>query len=261
MDYRNRVIGLEYIHSRDLDNHPGNWRDHPKPQVEALRGVLSEVGVAGALLAYRSERNGGKMTTIDGHLRKDAAPQTWPVLVLDVTDAEADYILATHDPLAAMAQADAAALDALLASVNSGDAAVQALLAELAEDAGLYTPSENEPYTREIKSPVYIPTGEKPKTSELFDRSRTEQLMGAIDRAQGITEEEKDFLRIAAQRHTVMNYRNIAEYYAHAGVELQGLMEDSALVIIDFGKAIELGYVNLAEEIGKQYGIDYGDDK
>lgn len=48
MDFRNRILGLEYIHSRDLDSHPGNWRDHPKPQVEALRGVLAEVGVAGA---------------------------------------------------------------------------------------------------------------------------------------------------------------------------------------------------------------------
>lgn len=141
MDYRNRIIGLEYVNARDLESHPGNWRDHPKPQVEALRGVLAEVGIAGALLAYRSERAGGKLVTIDGHLRKDAAPQQWPVLVLDVDDAEADYILATHDPLAAMAQADAAALDALLASVNSGDAAVQAMLAGLAEDAGIVPPN------------------------------------------------------------------------------------------------------------------------
>ena len=33
-----------------------------------------------------------------------------------VDDVEADYILATHDPLAAMATADAGALDALLSS-------------------------------------------------------------------------------------------------------------------------------------------------
>lgn len=136
-DYRNRIIGLEYVNSRDLTAHPGNWRDHPKPQVDALRGVLAEVGIAGALLAYHSARAGGKLVTIDGHLRKDAAPQEWPVLVLDVTDAEADYILATHDPLSAMAQADAAALDALLESVNSGEAAVQEMLAGLADSVSL----------------------------------------------------------------------------------------------------------------------------
>lgn len=136
--YRNRITGMEYVSSKDLTPHPGNWREHGKAQVQALQGVLSEVGIAGALLAYRSERNGGKLTVIDGHLRKDAAPQTWPVLILDVDDAEADYLLATHDPLAAMATADAAALDALLSSVNSGDAAVQAMLERLAGQAGLY---------------------------------------------------------------------------------------------------------------------------
>ena len=138
MTYRNRVLAIEYHDARSLEPHPGNWRNHGKAQADALKGVLAEVGIAGAILAYRSERNGGKLTVIDGHLRRDAAPQQWPVLVLDVDDAEADYILATHDPLAAMADAGAAALDALLASVNSGEAAVQAMLAQVAEDAGLY---------------------------------------------------------------------------------------------------------------------------
>ena len=143
MEIRNRIKTLEYIHTRDLVAHPGNWREHPKAQADALLGVLKEVGIAGALLAYRSERQGGALVVIDGHLRKDAAPQKWPVLVLDVNDEEADYLLATHDPLAAMATADAVALDALLSSVQSGEAGVQAMLAELAEGAGLYAPRED----------------------------------------------------------------------------------------------------------------------
>ena len=142
-DYRNRIKALEYVNSADLTAHPGNWREHPAAQAEALKGVLSEVGIAGALLAYRSERQGGALVVIDGHLRKDAAPQQWPVLILDVDDAEADYLLATHDPLAAMATADAGALDALLSSVQSGEAAVQAMLAELAEGVGLYAPKDD----------------------------------------------------------------------------------------------------------------------
>ena len=137
-NYRNRIKALEYVNSADLVAHPGNWRDHPAAQAEALKGVLAEVGIAGALLAYRSDRQGGALVVIDGHLRKDAAPQQWPVLVLDVDDAEADYILATHDPLAAMAAADAGALDALLSSVQSGEAAVTAMLSQLAARAGLY---------------------------------------------------------------------------------------------------------------------------
>ena len=143
-DYRNRIKTLEYVNAADLTPHPGNWRDHPKAQADALKGVLAEVGIAGALLAYRSERQGGALVVIDGHLRKDAAPQQWPVLILDVDDAEADYLLATHDPLAAMATADAGALDALLSSVQSGEAAVQQMLADLAEGAGLYQPKEDD---------------------------------------------------------------------------------------------------------------------
>ena len=101
-DYRNRIKALEYVNSADLVAHPGNWREHPAAQAEALKGVLSEVGIAGALLAYRSERQGGALVVIDGHLRKDAAPQKWPGLILDVDDAEGDYLVATRDPLTAM---------------------------------------------------------------------------------------------------------------------------------------------------------------
>lgn len=157
--YRNRIKALEYVAASDLTPHPGNWRDHPKAQVEALKGVLAEVGIAGALLAYRSERQGGALVVIDGHLRKDAAPQKWPVLILDVDDAEADYLLATHDPLAAMATADAGALDALLSSVQSGEAAVQQMLAELAEGAGLYSvdiPEPTEQKEPRLKSECFI---------------------------------------------------------------------------------------------------------
>ena len=73
-DYRNRIKALEYVDADNLTAHPGNWREHPAAQAEALKGVLAEVGIAGALLAYRSERQGGALVVIDGHLRKDAAP-------------------------------------------------------------------------------------------------------------------------------------------------------------------------------------------
>lgn len=135
-DYRNRIAGLEYVSTKELRANPANFRRHPQAQSDALRGVLEQVGIAGALLAYRDSE--GRLTLIDGHLRKDSAPQTWPVLVLDVTDDEAALLLATHDPIAAMAQADAAALDSLLRNVSTDSAAVQSMLAELAEGAGLY---------------------------------------------------------------------------------------------------------------------------
>ncbi len=139
-NYINRIVGLEYADAADLMPHPSNWRLHSEAQADALRGVLAQVGIADALLAYRSAEFGGRLVVIDGHLRRDAAPQTWPVLVLDVNDDEARVILATHDPLAVMATADPAALEALLGVVQSGEAAVMQMLAEMAQNAGIVPP-------------------------------------------------------------------------------------------------------------------------
>ena len=74
-----------------------------------------------------------------------------------------------------------------------------------------------------------------------------------------IEKEEKEFLIKAAYRHTVFNYQSIADFYAHSNKEVQELMEDSALVIIDFNKAIENGYVKLSKEIEQSYLADYGE--
>ena len=74
-----------------------------------------------------------------------------------------------------------------------------------------------------------------------------------------VTENEKRFLTFAAYRHIVLNFSKIADYYAHATPEMQKLMEKSALVIIDFEKSIQYGYLKLCEEIRKQYLEEYGE--
>jgi ParB-like chromosome segregation protein Spo0J len=108
-------------------------------QQDALRGVLAEVGIAGAVLA-RETAEGGLML-IDGHLRTDVMhDQEIPVLVLDVDEAEADKLLATIDPLAAMAEADAGKLDELLREIDTGSEALQEMLAKLAEEEGIAPP-------------------------------------------------------------------------------------------------------------------------
>ena len=49
------------------------------------------------------------------------------------------------------------------------------------------------------------------------------------------------------------DYSKIANFYAHSSRECQELMENSALVIIDFNKAIENGFVRLTEEINAMF--------
>jgi hypothetical protein len=85
----------------------------------------------------RETAEGGLML-IDGHLRTDVMhDQEIPVLVLDVDEAEADKLLATIDPLAAMAEADAGKLDELLREIDTGSEALQEMLSKLAEEAGV----------------------------------------------------------------------------------------------------------------------------
>lgn len=135
MNIRDRIRELRRVPAAELRPNPKNWRTHPQAQADALRGVLAEVGIADAVLAR--ELPDGTLMLIDGHLRTETMPDAvLPVLVLDVDEAEADKILATLDPLAAMAEADAAKLDAILREVNTGSAAVQEMLAELADDEG-----------------------------------------------------------------------------------------------------------------------------
>jgi len=113
-------------------------------------------------------------------------------------------------------------------------------------------PEINDKYARKIKVPIYEPKNRKPRISELYDASKTRALIKEIACAD-ITDNEKVFLIEAAKRHTVFNYSKIADYYAHATKEMQELMERSALVIIDFNKAIEIGYVKLSNALKQAY--------
>ena len=137
MKIKNRVKELRIVPASELLPNPKNWRTHPEAQKNALRGVLSEVGMADACLAR--ELPDGSLMLIDGHLRAETvADAKVPVLILDVTEAEADKILATLDPLAAMADSDAAKLDELLRGVETGNEALQMLITATAAQAGLY---------------------------------------------------------------------------------------------------------------------------
>lgn len=107
-------------------------------------------------------------------------------------------------------------------------------------------------YTSIVTSPVYEPSSRCPHIFELYDSERVKRMIRRIEKS-NLSKEEKEFLKEAAHRHTVFNYSKIADYYAHASKEMQELMEESALVIIDFDKAIELGFVKLQDGLKVEY--------
>tara|TARA_R100000951_G_scaffold116436_2_gene128257 strand:+ start:86 stop:817 length:732 start_codon:yes stop_codon:yes gene_type:complete len=115
---------------------------------------------------------------------------------------------------------------------------------------------EEEMLSKNIKAPSYEPKNVKPNEAELYNENKTKELIQKIGLA-NITEDEKDFLIKAAYRHTVYNYQNIADFYAHSNKEVQELMEESALVIIDLNDAITNGFVTLTENIKKLHTEEY----
>lgn len=131
LNVRDRVKELRRVPAKDLHANPRNWRAHPKAQRDAMKGVLAELGFAGAMLAR--ELPDGTLQLIDGHLRGETLPADFqvPVLVLDLNEEEANYLLATHDPLSALATQDDSKLIELLHAIDSDDAAVQKMLGDL----------------------------------------------------------------------------------------------------------------------------------
>jgi DNA modification methylase len=156
MNIRNRVKALRNVRAADLTPNPKNWRTHPKAQQDALRGILAEVGYADALLAR--ELPDGSLMLVDGHLRAETTPeQEVPVLVLDINEAEADKLLLSLDPLAALAETNATALDALLREVDTGSEGLQQMYADLAEAAELYQDGDKEIVEDEVPKPPVDP--------------------------------------------------------------------------------------------------------
>ena len=105
-------------------------------------------------------------------------------------------------------------------------------------------------YTKEINIPQYEITGECPQLEELVNEEKTKSLIERIEKSD-IPNDIKEFLIKASYRHLAFNYQNVAEYYAHADKEVQELMEESALVIIDYNDAIRNGYVQIKEAINE----------
>src|SRR6266542_640056 len=142
-EIRDRVQGLRRVRAGDLRPNPRNWRRHPERQRSALRALLHDIGYADALLA---RDDGEGLVLLDGHLRQSLTPDAMvPVLVLDVSEAEADVLLATLDPLAALAEPDPRALAELLAGLEVSSAAVNELLEDLARSAGLPRAGRTDP--------------------------------------------------------------------------------------------------------------------
>jgi DNA modification methylase len=110
---------------------PRNWRIHPLSQQDALKGVLEEVGWVQQVIVNKRTGN-----LIDGHLRCQLAARegakTIPVVYVDVSEDEEALVLATLDPIAAMAATDKQKLDELFAGIESENENVRKMMDDIA---------------------------------------------------------------------------------------------------------------------------------
>jgi len=134
--WRNRIVEVAEVPPDDLVANPANWRSHPKEQRDALAAALDEVGWVAQVMVNRRPGN-----LVDGHLRVDLAlargEPTVPVVYIDVSEEEERLILATFDPIAAMAEAEATQLKALLDGLDPADEGLRAMLDDLGRAHGL----------------------------------------------------------------------------------------------------------------------------
>ena len=99
-------------------------------------------------------------------------------------------------------------------------------------------------YTAKIEAPIYQITGKKPAVKDLYNTDKSMVLIDEI-KAKKLPKAIEEFLIASAYRHTIFNYSQIAEYYAHETKDVQDLFEKSCLIIIDYNKAIEQGFAKL----------------
>lgn len=134
--WQNRIVGHGEEAPDQLLAHPLNFRTHPKQQQQALSGAITDLGWLVPVIVNRATGH-----VLDGHLRVELAisrgEPTVPVTYVDLPEELEAEALLTIDPIAAMAQADKANLDALLRQVETGDAALQRMLADLAGEPAL----------------------------------------------------------------------------------------------------------------------------
>ena len=230
-------LKIEYLPIKALKPYEKNTRKHQKKDVDNIAKSIEKFGMNDPIGIWKDN------IIVEGHGRLLACKQLGmtevPCVRLDhLTDEQRREYAIAHNATAELSIWDKDFLAEELEELDLSNFDFSFLDDEKKEN----------PYTAKIKIPQYEVQGEQPRLDELYDTDKTNDLIAEIS-ISGVSEAEKQFLIEAAKRHTIFNYKMIAEYYAHASYEMQQLMERSALVIIDYDDAIANGYMKLSKAI------------
>lgn len=126
--FRDRIREFRRVPAELITPHPKNPRRHGPDQKFAMRGLLEKIGYVDALIVR--ELPDGHYQLLNGHMRHDLCEgaAALPVLVVDVTEAEADLVLATYDEVGEMALSDEELADELATQVWTDDQSINTIL-------------------------------------------------------------------------------------------------------------------------------------
>lgn len=235
---------VEYLSADELIPYEKNAKVHPKSQVDHIANSIKAFGWKQPIVIDREK------VIIIGHGRLMAAKQLKmdkvPCVYADDLTPEQVSALRLADNKTNESNWDLKALEDELASLALDGIDMEQFGFELKDKA------IDNLYTGKVNIPQYEPTAEVTPINEIVDTFKTDELIEEIENSD-VTDEEKEFLKLAAQRHLSFNYKKVANYYASASEEMQELMEKSALVIIDYDDAIANGYSALNTSIKEMF--------
>jgi hypothetical protein len=128
--WQQRIVGQGEVDPSTLALNPLNWRQHPLHQRQALRELLQRVGWVQQVVVNRTSGH-----LVDGHLRVQLAQEdgaaTVPVLYVQLDEEEERLVLASLDPLGALAVPDIDQLRLLLGDLEAVDGDLGGMLDDL----------------------------------------------------------------------------------------------------------------------------------
>ena len=247
------ALKIEYLSPSDLKPYRGNARKHEEADLSTIRASIQEFGFLDPIGIW-----GPNNIIVEGHGRQKVALElhmdSVPCIRLDeLTDEQRRAYALAHNRTAEMSDWDKLRLESELADLELDFDMTQfgfdMLSAEEEEE------TQQEKYTKKTEIPQYEPKDTNYTVDQLYDVTKVNELIYAIDQS-AASEEEKKFLRVAAYRHAVIEFDRVADYYATASKDVQALMEKSALVIIDFENAIANGYTTLRKALDDMMETD-----
>jgi ParB-like chromosome segregation protein Spo0J len=232
---------IEYISIEEIKPYNDNAKVHKVKQVKQVADSIKRFGFAQPLVVDKNNE------LIIGHCRLEASKELGytevPVLKMEELSEKEVKALRLADNKLNESEWDMALVLPELRALDTD------LLRMTGFREDLVLNPDEERYTKKIVPPVYEPSSQKPLLSELYQNLQETQLLEKIKETP-MEQEEAEFLREAVHRLTRFDYKKIADYYANTENEgLKSIMEDLALVIIDYDKAIELGYIKLSNDL------------